>query len=54
MLPLVAPQQGSEKGDEIENTRYLWDVSSLLLLHSPHHNAETFQQGMSHCTLYIA
>jgi hypothetical protein len=54
MQSFVASQQGSEEGDESENTRYLRDVSSLLLLHSPHHNAKTFQQGTPHCTSHIA
>jgi len=48
MQSIMASQQGSEKRDESENTGYLGNVSSILLLNSSHHNAKTFQQGEFH------
>ena len=48
MQPIMASQQGSEKRDESENTGYLGNVSSILLLNSSHHSAKTFQQGEFH------
>jgi hypothetical protein len=48
MQSIMASQQGSEKRDESENTGYLGDVSSILLLNSSHHNAKTAQQGEFH------
>ena len=48
MQSTMASQQGSEKRDESENTGYLGNVSSILLLNSSYYNAKTFQQGEFH------